>query len=350
MIQRLIRGRLLYLLLGLLVVFLYWRSGSVGMLAHPEASRPAPSQPDPSMGWWPEALDMAALKQGLLREPRLGILLGLLSVLLVSMGLGGFVISIWSLWTGRVRSVWRFPLQRLPRWSGGELARVIMLTILIAGLLPFAHMALLSTSAGWQLDQHLWISGSMLVLDAFVVLTILTFAAGKGPSIGAAIGFPSRKLLRGIRAGLFGYLAVFPWLFILLWLVVEVARWLGFQPPLEMIQELVFEDNRTSVLVLTTLLACVIGPVAEELFFRGIVYTALRQRMPRLVAMLVSGALFSLIHTSLVGFLPIMVLGCLLAYLYERTGSLASPLAVHMLHNTLLMALAFTFRQLASLT
>ncbi len=62
--------------------------------------------------------------------------------------------------------------------------------------------------------------------------------------------------------------------------------------------------------------------------------------------MLLSGAAFALIHTSPIGFLPIMVLGCLLAYLYERTGSLASPLAIHVLHNTFLMVLSMAFRRL----
>ena len=64
--------------------------------------------------------------------------------------------------------------------------------------------------------------------------------------------------------------------------------------------------------------------------------------------MLISGALFALVHSNAVGFLPIMVLGCLLAHLYERTGSLASPLAIHVLHNTFLMSTALVFRQLTA--
>ena len=102
------------------------------------------------------------------------------------------------------------------------------------------------------------------------------------------------------------------------------------------------------VLALTLVLACGIGPIAEECFFRGVVYAALRRRTSRIVAILASGAIFALIHTNPVGFLPIMVLGCVLAYLYERTGSLASPLAIHILHNTFLMAMAMIFRRLTA--
>ena len=44
-----------------------------------------------------------------------------------------------------------------------------------------------------------------------------------------------------------------------------------------------------------------------------------------------------------------MALGCLLAYLYERTGTIVSPLAVHVLHNTFLMSLAMAFRSVLAL-
>jgi len=146
-----------------------------------------------------------------------------------------------------------------------------------------------------------------------------------------------------------GYLTVFPWIFVLLFLSAALIYRLGFKPPIEPIQELVFQEHRSSVLLMTVLLACFVGPVAEELFFRGIVYTALRQRSSRLVATLLSGAVFALIHTNVMGFVPIMALGCLLAHLYERTGSLAGPMSIHILHNSLLMSVALVFRHLMSM-
>ena len=94
------------------------------------------------------------------------------------------------------------------------------------------------------------------------------------------------------------------------------------------------------------LLACIVGPVAEELFFRGVVYAAVRRRTHWMVATLVSAGLFSALHTNPIGFLPIMLLGCLLANLYERTGSLAGPLAVHIAHNSFLLVSALVIRSL----
>jgi membrane protease YdiL (CAAX protease family) len=348
MIQRLLRGRLLYWGLGLLIVFLYARMMPVKVVeSHAVADAP---QTDEAAEWWPNRLDGAALQQIAVREPRIAITVLVLSVCIVGMGLSGFALALWGVWTGRIRSVWRFTSRRLPRWSFGELGRITALILMITSLLPFVRLAILSLQVGGGDDPHLWVTVSMLFLDAFAILAILTFAVGKGRSVWKTFGFSTRHLWPSIVAGFRGYLAVFPWLFILLFLVVELARHFGLKPPMEPIQELVFEEHRPGILALTVLLACVIGPVAEELFFRGVVYPAIRQRTSRMVAMLMSGAAFSLIHANLLGFLPIMALGCLLANLYERTGSLAGPLAIHVLHNTLLMSLALVFRQLMALS
>ena len=73
----------------------------------------------------------------------------------------------------------------------------------------------------------------------------------------------------------------------------------------------------------------VVAPVAEELFFRGVVYNAwLRERGPR-VALLGSAALFAVIHTSLFALVPIFALGVALALVYRRTGSLVAAMAMH---------------------
>ena len=105
-------------------------------------------------------------------------------------------------------------------------------------------------------------------------------------------------------------------------------------------------EDRAGVVALTALLACVVGPVVEEVLFRGVLFSAVRTQTSRLVAMLISGGLFSALHTNLIGFLPILVLGCLLADLYERTGSLLSCISVHIVHNTLLMSFALILKAL----
>jgi membrane protease YdiL (CAAX protease family) len=84
-----------------------------------------------------------------------------------------------------------------------------------------------------------------------------------------------------------------------------------------------------------------IGPVAEEIFFRGFAYRIFRERFGVRAGVLLSAALFALIHLNPVALVPIFVMGIMLAWLYERTGSLAAPVGMHVANNVL--ALLFYF-------
>ena len=73
--------------------------------------------------------------------------------------------------------------------------------------------------------------------------------------------------------------------------------------------------------------------MTEEFLFRGFLYGTLRRYLGPLWAIGLSAAAFAGAHAFAFGFLPLFVIGFLLAYLYERTGSLAASVAAHALHN-----------------
>src|SRR5204863_1624226 len=66
----------------------------------------------------------------------------------------------------------------------------------------------------------------------------------------------------------------------------------------------------------------ILAPVAEEMLFRGIAYTWLKQRGFRLLAVLVTSILFAAMHVDVVRFVPLFVLSIFLIFLYEKTGNL----------------------------
>lgn len=97
-------------------------------------------------------------------------------------------------------------------------------------------------------------------------------------------------------------------------------------------------DESVVNLVLVLFLVTVMAPVAEELLFRGYVYRALRNGTGIWVAALLSGAIFGGIHlgSSPVGFIvPLCILGTGLALLYQWTGSLYAPVALHAFNNSI---------------
>ncbi|MBI4617182.1 MAG: CPBP family intramembrane metalloprotease [Planctomycetes bacterium] len=98
------------------------------------------------------------------------------------------------------------------------------------------------------------------------------------------------------------------------------------------------EGGYWSFLICATLTACFVAPVVEEFFFRGVLYSSLRRRLRPLPAMAVSAFLFSLVHWPISTWPSIYILGLVLAYAYERSGSLAAPIALHALHNIAVMS------------
>jgi membrane protease YdiL (CAAX protease family) len=94
-------------------------------------------------------------------------------------------------------------------------------------------------------------------------------------------------------------------------------------------------DTNTLLLIVGALVVIVVAPVCEELFFRGVLFRVLRQRIPFWPAAVADGILFGLVHWSPV-ILPVLaVLGIMFCYVYERTGSIFPTIALHSLNNTI---------------
>jgi membrane protease YdiL (CAAX protease family)/uncharacterized RDD family membrane protein YckC len=89
--------------------------------------------------------------------------------------------------------------------------------------------------------------------------------------------------------------------------------------------------------VFQILLISIVAPIAEETFFRGMLFGGLRVRMPKIPAALISGSVFGLLHagTGVSAIPPLIAFGVVLALLYERTRSLGPPMLLHALNNSL---------------
>jgi uncharacterized protein len=90
----------------------------------------------------------------------------------------------------------------------------------------------------------------------------------------------------------------------------------------------------------TTLLACVIAPVVEEMLFRGVILRGFLQRYERTHAIWGSAALFGLAHLNVYQFVAALVLGAISGWLYQRARSLVPCIALHASYNIALSLLA----------
>jgi uncharacterized protein len=108
--------------------------------------------------------------------------------------------------------------------------------------------------------------------------------------------------------------------------------------------ELGVGDESLLVSVSAVLLIVGLAALSEELFFRGFVFSGLRSRMSVWPAAVISGLVFGLVHapTGITTVVPLAVLGVVLAWLYDRTGSLWPSVIAHALNNALALAILST--------
>ena len=96
-------------------------------------------------------------------------------------------------------------------------------------------------------------------------------------------------------------------------------------------------DESTLALIAAGIVVIVVAPVAEEFFFRGFFYRALRSRLGVLAAAAIDGLVFGLIHftgSDTLELLPILaVLGFTFCLIYERTRTLYTVIGLHALNN-----------------
>lgn len=86
--------------------------------------------------------------------------------------------------------------------------------------------------------------------------------------------------------------------------------------------------------------------VAEEVFFRGVLQKLLGKLFKNLhTSVWLAAFIFSLMHMQFYGFLPRIVLGAMLGYLFVYSNNLWIPIFVHFLNNALVVALNFFFKE-----
>lgn len=82
------------------------------------------------------------------------------------------------------------------------------------------------------------------------------------------------------------------------------------------------------------IVVCVLGPVAEEYFFRGGLYAHIRFITPMLGAVILSSVAFAISHGSIIQAITVIPAGILFALSYELTSNIVIPIVLHIVFNT----------------
>ena len=172
-----------------------------------------------------------------------------------------------------------------------------------------------------------------LGLARFAEITFLLVLVKKREKSLSAIGLVSTRIYAGLKKGLiwavlFGFAAGIV-LFVIYLLGINVPTLFQMQLPAGIPEFATF-----------FLIGAIIGPIAEEIFFRGILYGFFR-KWGILAALILSTLFFVLPHTS-GNSIPVTQLigGILFAASYELEKNLLVPITIHSLGNLAIFSLA----------
>jgi membrane protease YdiL (CAAX protease family) len=80
-----------------------------------------------------------------------------------------------------------------------------------------------------------------------------------------------------------------------------------------------------------------IAPISEEVFFRLYVFRFIAAQAGYPAGLVVSSLMFALIHFNVSGLLIYLGIGCVLAWVYHRTGRIVAPIVGHATLNGIVL-------------
>lgn len=91
------------------------------------------------------------------------------------------------------------------------------------------------------------------------------------------------------------------------------------------------------------LLGGILVPIAEEVVFRGVLYTWLRERWGIWIGVIISSLIFAVVHIDIAIAVTAFVLAIVLALIYEYSKSLWPSIAIHAINNSVKIILIYLF-------
>ena len=185
-----------------------------------------------------------------------------------------------------------------------------------------------------------------LVIAVVYVSIIITLLAVMGRTSGQrrsllSIRRPDRRSIAiGVGAWAAAYVAA-----VAAYAVLDPITGIGVEDLRRLLMSVGADNGRlheasAALVVIILLRMLVLSPIAEELIFRGALYTWLRTRLPAWATILITALGFALVHQSPL-FLPLALLvGLAAGWIREKTGTVVVPMAVHALQSGAIVVLS----------
>ncbi|MFT5206889.1 MAG: membrane protease YdiL (CAAX protease family) [Candidatus Omnitrophota bacterium] len=279
-------------------------------------------------------------------QPNKGILV---FGLLMGMALvGGLILNIfflfgWRPYFVRIQS----PHWGQVPWGIVDLIKIFVL-IIFSELIISVIIGVLSGIFKLSPSTGFVVMSSTLLRSVFVLSYCLIYLRRKYGASASDLGWNVSDPKRLISTGVVAYLAMIPIYVLALIALTQVMQLFNYTAPVQAPVQMLLKEDSQHVLLGMTLLVGIAGPFFEEILFRGILYRVVRNYLGATRGILITSLLFAAIHAHMAAFVPILLLGLTLNYLYEKTHSILPGAIMHAMHNTLMVGAAFGLRGVLS--
>lgn len=179
---------------------------------------------------------------------------------------------------------------------------------------------------------------ALILNQTLTALTLLwlVFLLRSNQSSLSSIGWHANNVGSELAFGLGAYICIMPWAWLLSLLSFLLSRSLSgvLQEPIHPVAQAVVLRSSPMLILAVFVAGVLIAPTVEETFFRGVLYSVLRQRIGILPSAALSALLFAILHPqSLLGIPPLFIIGLWLSLLYEARMSIVGCIFAHALIN-----------------
>ena len=211
-------------------------------------------------------------------------------------------------------------------WGSLDVAKALTIVVLGGIALVGVALWLRSVDAVGELATILLTSAA---LQGLMLLAALRFTIGKYSATPEQLGFCKSEGLAGWLVPFIGLTASLL-LTAAYVLAVEQLGWTSLTPP-----ELpaAVRGAEGFARLAAAFVVIVVGPVAEETFFRGFVFQGLRQRFGLVGAAALSSAFFAAAHGDAGLLAPAFMSGLILTWVFVKTRCLGPAILAHSLQN-----------------
>ena len=181
-------------------------------------------------------------------------------------------------------------------------------------------------------DSWMTQSFTMMVSAVFAFFGILLFGFWYSKQFHVSLQQSPKKFANPLL--LLGIVLMVPALQLLSSLVTGITASL-FPSSLEFYEKLMetagFSNEPSFLLVLY---AVILGPIEEELTFRGVIFSSAKKALPFWAANIFQAALFGLFHMNLIQGFYAFFIGLFLGFICEKGGSIYLSIFLHILFNS----------------